>query len=176
VNLARMEQLQFQKRYQLQELKAIFEKQKHKIEAEIADIEKQRGLILADMDEGKVVLAESILRFSHGFSRLEDRIAKKAIEDIVNGCDSMKDGYFGIKDYAHWRSQESHHSYGYGPKHGYIVFSIGLKHPKKALSPIEQEACIYYLYQLIENKSFVATLLKEEEEKKKGQTYGVMIR
>lgn len=170
MNLAKLEQSQMAKHYELQELQFAFEKKKKEIEAEIADIEKQKGLLLANMDEAKVKMAESILRFSYGFSRLEHRVVKKAIEDIANGCQKLCEQYFGIKDYAHWRGQQADHTYGYGPKHGSVVFSIGLNQPKQSLTDEQQEACIYFLYQLMENRPFVDTLLKREIERKKVRT------
>lgn len=37
--------------------------------------------------------------------------------------------YFGIKNYATFGDQREDHSYGFGPKHGTIVFRIGRNNP-----------------------------------------------
>ncbi|MGP4913995.1 hypothetical protein ACTXJW_22025, partial [Hafnia alvei] len=56
---------------------------------------------------------------------IRDEIAKKALEK--SGIEEeLKQQYFGTKDYAHWRDQRENHLYGYGPKHGSIVFEVGL--------------------------------------------------
>ena len=167
MNLARMEQLKMEKHYELQEIRWAYEKRMKELESEIADLNKQKGLLLAEMDENKVQIAEGTLRFTYGFARMESRTIQKAIEDIVKGCVELKDSYFGIKDYDRWKGQESNHPYGYGPKHGHIVFSIGLKNPKNSLNDEEQEACLYFLYQLLENASFLKVLLKREEDRQK---------
>lgn len=167
MNLAKLEQEKMSKHYELQELRYAFENQVKRIQSQIADIEKQQGCLLANMDETKVQIAESVLRFSQGFSRLDKSVIKRAIEDIANGCKELSYQYLGIKDYAHWTGQRSDHNYGYGPKHGYIVFSIGLKQPNQSLSSVEQEASIYYLYQLLENQTFVNALLEKEQSLRK---------
>jgi len=58
--------------------------------------------------------------------------------------------YFGTKNYDAWSGQRCDSEYGYGPRHGSIVFSVGLalpvrKRDPQALTPEETEAAIYYL-------------------------------
>lgn len=43
----------------------------------------------------------------------------------TNPDKALKAEYIGVKNYAHFGDQRSDHPYGYGPSHGYIVFSIG---------------------------------------------------
>jgi len=57
--------------------------------------------------------------------RLE--VIEDAIKDFYNGCERLKRNYFGIKNYAHFGDQRCDCEYGYGPRHGYIVFSVGIK-------------------------------------------------
>jgi len=90
----------------------------------------------------------------------------QAIQDLANDCLWLRDGYFGIKDYDRWRGQVFNGNYGYGPKHGYVVFSIGLHQPSEKLTSEQKEACIYYLYQLMENQELVETLKRDEQRKK----------
>ena len=42
-----------------------------------------------------------------------------------NPNDWAKEDYYGIKNYAGFGDQREDHKYGYGPRHGSIVFSIG---------------------------------------------------
>lgn len=60
--------------------------------------------------------------------------------------------HFSIKDYDRWSGQLSYHDYGYGPKHGYITFSIGLQPSYRKswdkFTSDEKNACIFYLKNL----------------------------
>lgn len=42
-----------------------------------------------------------------------------------DGSKALVNEYIGVKNYAHFGDQRSDHPYGYGPSHGWIVFSIG---------------------------------------------------
>lgn len=42
-----------------------------------------------------------------------------------NPSEALKTRYLGIKNYASFGDQREDHEYGYGPKHGTIVFRIG---------------------------------------------------
>jgi len=53
-------------------------------------------------------------------------LVEEAKRDLASGAPHMRKQYFGIKNYAHFGDQREDHQYGYGPKHGDIVFSIGL--------------------------------------------------
>ncbi len=58
--------------------------------------------------------------------------------------------YFGAKDYDHWVSQRCDCEYGMGPRHGHIVFAIGLRREVRGhdLTPTRREAAVYYLVHL----------------------------
>lgn len=63
---------------------------------------------------------------------------------------AMRERYVGIKNYAGFGDQREDHTYGMGPAHGSIVFSIGLTdHVRGATIGSEQRApdadAIYYL-------------------------------
>lgn len=55
--------------------------------------------------------------------------------------------YFGCKDYDRWTHQREDCQYGYGPRHGSIVFAIELRseHRNKRLTKQQRSDCIYYL-------------------------------
>lgn len=46
------------------------------------------------------------------------------ISDIVNDNYKILKNYYGCKNYEGFICQRSDHPYGYGPRHGYIVFRI----------------------------------------------------
>jgi len=74
-----------------------------------------------------------------------------AIEDLQAGCPVMRREYFGVKSYDQWPSQESNHTYGFGPKHGSIWFSIGLRNPTADLSDEQRIACVQWLRAIRDN-------------------------
>lgn len=53
-------------------------------------------------------------------------VIEEAIAAIQrDGSRALRDEYLGVKNCAHFGDQRSDHPYGYGPKHGYIVFRVG---------------------------------------------------
>jgi hypothetical protein len=70
-----------------------------------------------------------------------------AIQDLIKNCPYMRNQYIGVKNYVHFGDQREDHKYGYGPKYGSTVFSIGLKQEvmDRPLTDEEIEAAIYYL-------------------------------
>ena len=101
------------------------------------------------LDSEKVAIAETVIYVSGEFGYGDDFSAvRSAISDIADGCKKLRREYFGTKNYDRFHHQGSNHSYGYGPRHGSIVFSIGLRDRKKELTADEQDAAIYYLLNL----------------------------
>lgn len=49
----------------------------------------------------------------------------------TNGKEALSKEYFGIKNYEQFGDQREDHRYGYGPKHGCIVFRIGRTNPRQ---------------------------------------------
>lgn len=55
-----------------------------------------------------------------------EELIENAISALQNNPDDWaKKMYYGIKNYASFGDQREDHEYGYGPRHGTIVFSIG---------------------------------------------------
>ena len=52
---------------------------------------------------------------------------------------------FGVKNFDGYTGQRSDHPKGYGPRHGHIVFSVGLRDPKRQLTQEEIDDAIYLL-------------------------------
>ena len=59
-----------------------------------------------------------------------------AIEEFRAGPKYLIGGYYGVKEYGQWTSQRNDSAYGYGPRHGYIWFSIGI--PSQARTELRQ--------------------------------------
>lgn len=141
-------------------LREEFEQNNKCLNTQIADLERLKNMGLNNFNLTKISIAETILEFGNGFKRKNNDVIKKAINDVVNNFELMRKEYFGIKDYSGFVNQEIRCQYGYGPKHGYVVFSIGIKRNvrQKEFTDEEKDACIYYLNHLIENKDFLITL------------------
>jgi len=132
----------------------------------------------AGLDAEQIAIAEDVIAV-HG--RLDRPVGEsrgrraKVVSDAIEWlthCDdadalrarklpNFHTNYFGIKNYSGFGDQRSDHQYGYGPRHGGIVFKIGLhgKHRNTDLTPEQRNACIYYLRNLerIQNAQVAAT-------------------
>lgn len=131
-----------------------------------ADI-RERYLILEASKDGidlaKVALAKTVV-FTRGTyanggddraSVVEDAIAQLATgEPIRPGYGDLWRVAFGTKTYSGWYGQRSDHEYGFGPRHGFIIFQVGLVDEVRKnrahtdLTPDEIEAAVYYLTNL----------------------------
>jgi len=71
-----------------------------------------------------------MIRVSGIPSREREYLIEEAIALIQKDPENaMKSEYLGIKNYAAFGDQREDHSYGMGPRHGCIVFSIGRENP-----------------------------------------------
>ena len=91
----------------------------------------QRGLSLLDrgMDLKQVAIGMDALQIRGTFERggdARESVVKGAIKELTEGGGILFRDYFGTKSYDRWHGQRSDHEYGFGPKHGSIIFSIGL--------------------------------------------------
>ena len=98
-------------------------------------------------------LAESVIEVRGSYDKAgDDRVhaLQKAIDDLATGATSLKKTYFGTKQYAHWHGQFIECSYGMGPAHGSVIFSIGIRRSElgRDLTEPEIEAALYYLRNL----------------------------
>lgn len=55
-----------------------------------------------------------------------DAVVAEAKQDIANGAVRLRHTFFGVKNYARFGDQRSDHPYRTAPRHGHIVFYIGL--------------------------------------------------
>lgn len=51
---------------------------------------------------------------------------RAALRDVRNGGKFLRRGFFGVKEYGPFDSQEVNCDYGFGPRFGYVWFEIGL--------------------------------------------------
>lgn len=102
-----------------------------------------------DMLTGQALIAVEWARPRNcGLRQITPEVAScfaDAIEDVRHGAPRLRDRYFGVKAYDRWASQREDHSYGMGPAHGHIWFSIRLRHPREDLTVEQQHAVIRYL-------------------------------
>ena len=126
------------------------------LRAEFALADEAARLCVANIDADKVLLAEHVITVTGSFEKAgEDRRAmlERAIADLLAGAPKLRTAYLGTKDYAHWHGQGIECEYGYGPKHGSVIFRIELNRPvREALkqngNPLSEEgidAAVYYL-------------------------------
>lgn len=116
------------------------------------------------LDTEKIALAETVITVVGSYTRHgdQDSVVNEAMQDIANGGKRLATQFFGTKTYGRFYNQRSDHPYGYGPRHGSIVFRVGINRGRakgEPLSANEVEACLYYLAHLreIQNASALAT-------------------
>jgi hypothetical protein len=128
-------------------------------EADIELIEQERRAIQRGLIYSEIKLAEELLYVrgsaariaEHGSGEPYDREpnpVEDAISDIAEGGEKLQRRYFAFKQYDRWHAQRSDHKYGYGPRHGSVVFAIGLTSAGRKSVPLgeaERNACIYLL-------------------------------
>lgn len=161
MNLVTIEKSLFDLKIERSNLHKEFEQNDSSLKKQIDELERLKKLGLNNFDLNKVSIAERILEFDRGFKRMNAVVIRSAINDIVNDFIVMRSGYFGVKDYAGFANQPIQCQYGYGPSHGYVVFSIGMKRPvrQEVISDEEKDACIYYLNHLMSTKEFLEQLI-----------------
>lgn len=111
------------------------------------------------IDQRKVDLAKTIIEVRGTYVRGGDSKAsviadakRQFIEGILpQSGEHLWKQFFGTKSYEHWHGQRSDHPYGYGPKHGSTIFSVGVRSDIRRdrapfdLTDAELDAVIYYL-------------------------------
>lgn len=123
------------------------------LRSEIEQAEVERARILDGLDSAAILLAEHVLEVSGTFARAgNDRnwVIETAIADLIGGQEKLRFEYIGTKDYAHWHGQGVSCEYGYCPRHGSVIFSVGLSRPLRfksgrPLTADEVNAAVYYL-------------------------------
>lgn len=109
-----------------------------------------------NLDTEIIKTAESVM-YIRGMKNMKVGDGNSAIQDAIKwfatgkaGYQGLKYEYFGTKNYDHWIGQRCDCTYCYGPRHGSIIFKIGLRDEARhrELTDTERDACIYYLLNL----------------------------
>ena len=128
-------------------------KQLYELNNELSETKRLISASAEGIDLDALKLAESVIEVRGTYDKAGDDRAfalQKAIDDLANGANSLKKSYVGTKQYAHWHGQFVEHSYGMGPSHGSVIFSIGIRRSElgRELTDAEIEASLYYLRNL----------------------------
>lgn len=118
------------------------------VDAEILGFTQRLNIANAGLDEEMVKRGMSVISFGDVMGSSERKsCVQDAIDDLGKGAKSLRHEYFGTKNYAHWRDQRCDCTYGYGPRHGSVVFEVGLRreYQGKDLNPDDIESAIYCL-------------------------------
>lgn len=114
-------------------------------------------LVECGIDSDKVALAESVIYAGNyavgGADRascVADAVRQLSTGKPISPYSDLWSSYLGTKNYDRWSGQRSDHSYGCGPRHGWICFEIGLHNEVRNRTPRELtaeeiEAAIYFL-------------------------------
>jgi len=145
-----------EKQEQIAAARKEFEAKLHQLRAEETQLSDAYQRVLLGVDLDLVTRAERTIRVSGLGTPLagdDEACIGDAIywlsHDKPRGYrQSLRKHYYGTKNYDGWLHERSDHDYGYGPRHGSIVFSIGLFDPKAELSNEDRAAAIYFLEML----------------------------
>ncbi len=125
-----------------------------KLDAELQVAQREYEILLSGLDIEKVQLAEDVLKvvIRDGFgsgddvSAVNDFIYWLASGEKAKDCIySPMQAAYGTKNYDGFKHQRCDSKYGFGPRHGIVVFSVGLKSREAEPTASERAACIYYL-------------------------------
>ena len=104
---------------------------------ELAQLAEAETLIVGGLDHDRIERARKIInvygsvgdvrrgRDGYGVGVRAAALAE-AKADLANGGDQIGRRFFGVKNYDGFGDQRCDCEYGLGPRHGFIVFSIGL--------------------------------------------------
>lgn len=126
---------------------------------ELAELAEDEHALIENLDVSLITMARGILEvrglehFSvseynmHSGEFADNAMILQIVDDIFAGCRALSVAYFGVKDYAGFTHQGIRCEYGMGPKHGSVVWSVGLKeqYRETGLLAAQQEAVIYFL-------------------------------
>jgi hypothetical protein len=120
-----------------------------KLQSELAEAGKAAALTGDGVDPERVARARAVLSVKGSpVNSKRMAVVRDALDDLASGGHRLAQRQMGTKDYAAWSDQREDHNYGYGPKHGSMVFQIGLANPKELLTPEQTEDALGFLMNL----------------------------
>lgn len=138
------------------------------LQTELLELDRSEKMLLDGVDLSKIQLAEHVLWIKMYEPLQGDDVKEiiEAISDLADGAKIMRGSFFGTKNYDRFYHQGIGPTrYGYGPKHGSTVFSIGLQpvhrierenESPRELTPDEVDAAIYLLKMLQVGRYLIA--------------------
>lgn len=107
---------------------------------------------ISGLDIRKTEIAKTVL-YAGKYANGGDERASVIVDAIKwfatgqAGYLGLKHEYFGTKSYDRWHGQRCDCEYGHGPRHGNIIFSVGLQKDVRSreLTDEEKDAAIYFL-------------------------------
>lgn len=145
-----------------------------RIRAELAALAEAEALLVGGLDLAKIERGRALLSIEGRLSETRlaadymgaDKARQSAVRqaaladakaDLAEGGTKIQRQYFGVKNYSGFGDQREDHQYGYGPKHGSIVFSISRQRPFRnsntvgcPLTPEQIDDALYLLSALPE--------------------------
>jgi hypothetical protein len=126
------------------------------LSARKTELERLEKMLMGGLDLERILRAEKVISIRGEFINREKResnygdqgAVQDAIEDLARGAPVLKERFFGTKDYSGWTHQREDCSYGYGPKHGGIVFAVELNQEfrgDRVLTAEEIDDAVYLL-------------------------------
>lgn len=157
MTLAPHERVKLHLAEQMQAERARHEKELQRLRAEYEQADTAVRIAIGGFDSEKVRRACAVIDVRGEYARAGDERAwavDTAVKALLAGGAALRTDYVGTKNYAHWHGQSITCSYGNGPKHGSVCFSIGLTRGvrERATAPLltEQEIddAVFYLRNL----------------------------
>lgn len=128
------------------------------IDARLKQIAERTSLLTSGVDRARriVEVRGDATKSVHGrdWDQRQENVRGKAVGDarrwLANNATRLQECYIGVKNYSGFGDQREDHSYGTGPRHGSIVFSIGLtpEARNRTLTSDEIEDALYLLHVL----------------------------
>ena len=120
-------------------------------DTDIARLETKMALITRRINPQQVERAKNTIEVrGQVYPGMRQRVVENAIRQLARGGGVLHHEYFGTKHYSGFVDQRCDCEYGYGPKHGTVVFSVGLSSQfrERTLLSEQIEDAVYYLKNL----------------------------
>lgn len=124
----------------------------HQIDTKLSENALQQKALRFGVTTETLALARSVIsvRGTGALGSNRKGVVRDAMDALANGGGALHSRFFGTKNYDGWIDQRCDCNYGYGPKHGSIVFSVGLVKPNTELSQEQIEAALLVLSAVLE--------------------------
>lgn len=141
----------------IQAERARHDKEMYRLRAEYEQADTAARIAIGGFDSEKMLRARAVIDVDGEYAKAGGERAwavDTAVKALLAGGSPLRTEYVGTKTYAHWSGQSITCSYGCGPRHGSVCFSIGLTAGvrSRATDPLltEQEIddAVFYLRNL----------------------------